>query len=197
METKTELIVKLYAGETLVDQSTDVGLWQRVLSEIRDISTSLESRKKADAPSEKESFLGDKSLKSYAKEIGVTGDELIGGLGPSSEAPFIYLDERCWEALKRNTPNRGPGAISPAVLAATALVTWAKHERDIGEVTIPAIKGVMTPANLDDPNTSRSINNCNWLQLRGGRVVLNPAQSSNAYRLLKAFCRKESLSGTS
>jgi hypothetical protein len=136
-----------------------------------------------------------RQLKVYAKEIGVTVEELVGALAPGSESPFIYLDERCWEALKRNTPNRGPGSVSPAVLVATALVTWAKHQT-VGDVTLQAVRAVMTAANLDDPNASRSINNSNWLQLRNGRVVLNPAQLSVADRLLKAFCRKEPLSGT-
>jgi hypothetical protein len=35
---KPDLLVKLMAGDTVIDQSDDVGLWQRVLAEIRGVA---------------------------------------------------------------------------------------------------------------------------------------------------------------
>ncbi|MGE3915045.1 MAG: hypothetical protein AB7F78_05035, partial [Hyphomicrobiaceae bacterium] len=43
MEKKPDLVVKLMAGDILIDESADVGLWQRVLAEIRGVAPPLAS----------------------------------------------------------------------------------------------------------------------------------------------------------
>ncbi len=193
MDKKPDLVVKLFAGDVLVDQSTDVALWQRVLAEMRSIaapgSPILEKRE----PERSSSATG--PVASFAKALEVSVDELQGGLSPQGDAPLIALDGRSWEALKRNTPSRGPGTVSPGVLAATALVMWQKHQQ-IGEVTLQTVRAVMDTVNLDDPNLSRGLGNCDWLQIRSGRIYLNPARTSSAARLLRAYCKREPLSDT-
>lgn len=189
MDTKPDLIVKLYAGDTVIDQSTDPALWQRVLSEIRGISAPPPPQKHADDLGGSLQNVG-APVKAFAKGIGVTVEEIVGGLDPTFEAPFVQLNSHDWEALKRNTPHKGPGAVPPAVLAATALVLWQKHS-NTPDVTLQTVRATLSTIDLDDPNASRSIGNCDWLQTKGSRVALNPSRSSAATRLLRAYCRRE------
>lgn len=188
MDKKLDLIVKLFAGETLVDQSTDAGLWQRVLSEIR----GLTAAPKPPAFSGMEGSDASAAVRGFAKTVGVTPEEIVGSLDPTSEAPFIHLNSHDWEALKRNTPVKGPGAVSPSVLAATALVLWQKHS-SIGDVTLQAVRATTSTIDLDDLNAARSVGNCDWLQSKSNRLALNPSRSSAATRLLRAYCRREPL----
>lgn len=195
MSGSKDLIVKLFVGDVLVDQSTDVSLWQRVLAEIKGIES---PKGEIDGPTKggntrKPARAGiEGAVDAFAEAIGVTVEELEGGLDPQPSAPFISLDGRSWEALKKNTPSRGQGSVSQTVLAATALALWQKQQ-DIGDVTISAIKAVMATIDLDDANINRSIANCDWLQLKGARVVLNPSRLTSAGRVLRAYCRREPL----
>lgn len=189
MDTKPDLIVKLYAGDTVIDQSTDPALWQRILSEIRGISapSPLPSKQDDDLGGSLQSVSG--PVKAFAKGVGVTVEEIVGGLDPTSEAPYVQLNSHDWEALKRNTPHKGPGAVPPAVLAATALVLWQKHG-NTPDVTLQTVRATLSSIDLDDPNASRSIGNCDWLQTKGSRIALNPSRSSAAARLLRAYCQR-------
>jgi hypothetical protein len=189
MDTKPELIVKLYAGDTVIDQSSDPALWQRVLSEIRGIATSPLPPKPEDGFAEVMPSTSS-GVKAFAKAVGVTVEEIVGGLGPTAEAPFVHLNSHDWEALKKNTPPRGPGSVPSAVLAATALVLWQKYG-NTADITLQTVRGTLDTIDLDDPNAGRSIGNCEWLQSKGNRIVLNPSRSSAATRMLKAYCRRE------
>jgi hypothetical protein len=194
MDKKPDLIVRLFAGETLVDQSTDAGLWQRVLSEIRGLTvaqpavTLRESR--ATEGQNVDAVLG-----AFAKSLDVAPEEIVGSLDPTSMSPFIRLNSHDWEALKRNTPAKGPGAVSCSVLAATALVLWQKHCA-IGLVTLQTVRATMNTIDLDDRNAARAIANCEWLQTKANGLALNPSRSSAATRVLRAYCRRESLTET-
>src|ERR1700733_1593539 len=162
MERKPDLIVKLYAGDTVVDESTDPALWQRVLSEIRGISARDMPPKHGDGRDEVTPNVSS-GIKAFAKSIGVTTEEIVGGLDPTTETPFVQLNSHDWEALKKNTPHKGPGAVPPAVLAATALVLWQRHG-STPDVTLQTVRATLSTIDLDDPNASRSIGNCDWLQ---------------------------------
>jgi hypothetical protein len=190
MDKKPDLIVKLFAGDTLIDQSTDAGLWQRVLSEIRGLT--LPRPVIPTVPDSARTDGGDTNtpVKAFAKSVSVTPEEIVGSLDPTSDAPFIHLNSHDWEALKRNTPLKGPGAVSPSVMAATALVLWQKHS-SIGDVTLQTVRATMSTIDLDDPNAARSVGNCEWLQNKANRIALNPSRSSAAARLLRAYCRRE------
>jgi hypothetical protein len=133
---------------------------------------------------------GSAAVGEFAKSVGVTPEEIEGSLGPISDLPFIHLNGHDWEALKKNTPVKGPGAVSPSVLAATALVLWQKHS-NIGEITLQTVRATLSTSDLDDPNAIRSIGNCEWLQTKSGRFALNPSRSSAASRLLRAYCKRE------
>jgi hypothetical protein len=193
MEKKPDLTVKLFAGDTLVDESTNVELWQRVLGEIRGLNVPKPPDHTEDESVEPKVGTKTSPLAAFAKSINVTVDEITGSLGPTSAAPFIHLDNHDWEALKRNTPAKGSGSISSSVLAATALVLWQKHSA-IGDVTLQAVRAVMSTIDLDDQNAARSVNNCEWLQSRNNRIALNPSRSSAATRLIRAYCKREPLS---
>jgi hypothetical protein len=182
----------LFAGETLVDQSTDVGLWQRVLAEIREVAAPSPVRRTVDESPIHERVDASQTVRMFAKNVNVTPEEIVGSLSPTSDAPFIHLNSHDWEALKRNTPSKGPGAVAPSVLAATALVLWQKHSA-IGDVTLQTVRATISTIDLDDPNAARSVGNCDWLQTRGNRLALNPSRSSAATRLLRAYCRREPL----
>lgn len=198
MEKKPDLVVKLMAGDTQIDQSTDVGLWQRVLAEIRGVAPPFASAipaalvvpvgGRAETPSARQG--AGSTLEDFAAELGITVEELVGGLGPSTEPPFISFDDRSWETLKKNTGKRGPGAVSPAVLAATALTSWRAHAKT-DEVTLQMVRATLQTIHLDDANASRSISNCAWLQDKGGRIVPHPAKKSLGLHLLKAYCTGE------
>jgi len=43
----------------------------------------------------------------FAQSIGVTHEALQGALAPSAEAPYLHLDARCWEAMKKALGQRG------------------------------------------------------------------------------------------
>jgi hypothetical protein len=193
MEKKPDLIVKLFAGDTLVDQSTDAGLWQRILSEIRGLAAPTPPVTPK-TPGPLRSGIGDTNapVTAFAKSVSVTAEEIVGSLDPTSESPFIHLNSHDWEALKRNTPAKGPGAVSPSVLAATALVLWQKYS-SLGDITLQTVRATMSTIDLDDPNAARSIGNCEWLQNKASRIALNPSRSSAATRLLRAYCRREPL----
>lgn len=190
MERKLDLIVKLYAGDTVVDESTDPALWQRVLSEIRGISAVQPLPPKPGERTDESMPNASSAIRAFAKGLGVTAEEIVGGLDPITDTPFVQLNSHDWEALKRNTPHKGPGAVPPAVLAATALVLWQKHG-NTPDVTLQTVRATLSTIDLDDPNASRSIGNCDWLQTKGSRVALNPSRSSAAARLLRAYCRRE------
>lgn len=192
MDKKPDLIVKLFAGDTLVDQSTDVGLWQRVLAEVRGMTLPKAATPTALEFSEIETKDASAAVRAFAKSVNVTSEEIVGSLSPIPEAPYIHLNSHDWEALKKNTPVKGPGAVSPSVLAATALVLWQKHS-NIGDISLQAVRAVISTIDLEDPNAARSIANCEWLQTKASRLALNPSRSSAATRLLRAYCRREPL----
>ena len=193
MEKKPDLIVKLFAGETLIDQSADAGLWQRVLAEIRGLAPVQPSSPKVVEVSATDVGNVNAAVRAFAKSVGVKPEEIVGSFDPTTDAPFIHLNSHDWEALKKNTPAKGPGSVAPSVLSATALVLWQKHS-GIGDVTLQMVRATMSTIDLDDPNAARSVGNCEWLQNKSARIALNPSRSSVANRLLRACCRREPLS---
>lgn len=193
MSDKPALIVRLLAGNVVIDESNDAALWQRVLSEIRGLPAPTGSKDR-DFEERKRFPIDDGNIdpavRSYARELELEVGDVEGGLTPRAEPPFITLDSRSWETLKRNTPKKGPGGVSPAVLAATALALWARHAKAF-EVTTQTVRGTLGTIHLDDPNTPRAISNCHWLQVKGGKIVPHPSQISAGIRMLKAYCRRE------
>lgn len=197
MAVKAKLTITLKANDTVVAEVEDSDLWQQVLTSINTgaklnvggapaASKSEESEEKHE-----DTGAGSTALSKFAAELGITQVVVKGACSPSDSPPYIHLDKHHWEALKRNTPERGSKAVGAVVLAATLLVLW-KEKAGLGPTPMKEAAGVLETIGVTAKNPSRSINNCEWLQLRSGSIVLNPAQTSKAIAVAKAYCMKES-----
>lgn len=189
---KAKLKIVLKANDIDIAESSDPILWQRVLAAI---STPKESTTGVNLGDISQNDTSDLSppmgaLAKLAKEIGVTIDILKGSCGPTDSAPFIHLDKHHWEAMKKATPGRGSKAISPIALGSTLLILW-KEQAELGNSTIKEAQKVLGTVGITDAHPDRSLNNCEWLQMRGKNIIINPAQTSKAIELAKAYCTKE------
>jgi hypothetical protein len=202
MAVTANLKIQLMADSVLVAESEDALLWQRVFSAIQKGQGSPGAPQGADLDDEAErDDSGEqtdqpganvvKGAASFAKELGVSPDVLVGACAPSIQSPYIHMDDHHWEALKKNTPGRGPTAIPPAVMAATLLGLWFKHAGLAGGPTVLQCQAVLQTIDLRDRNAARALRHCSWLQNRKGSVLVNPAERSRALRLAKAYCLKK------
>lgn len=188
--------IKLYVKDEEVASSKDLGLWQAVFSAInqgggiksdpivKDFNNKIDDKGKVESK--------DKAIDDFANIIGIDKEALEGACGPSKESPYIHLDEQYWEALKRNTPVRGRGSISSSVLCATLLTLWFKYAH-LGKPSLDEVTKAEKTINIEDKNFIRSLHACKWLQIRNEKVVINPAEISNAIKLCKAYCTKKPL----
>jgi len=198
MSVKAKLIVSLRADETVVAESEDPELWQRVLVAINTKSMpdaaprdALPSAATPAAPSVSPGSLNaGVEIERFANELGVTTAQLIGACDPRTSAPYLHLNSHCWEALKRNTPERGPGALGPMVLGSTLMVLWFRSAR-LGTPKQADVHETLGTIGLVDKNPTRALKNCEWLQSRSGAIYLNPAETSKAIAVAKAYCVKQ------
>jgi hypothetical protein len=203
MAVTAKLNVKLFADTVIVAESDDAELWRRVFAAIqkgnpafggnggagkqddeleeRDEETSVKKGRRS----------GDGPLNAFAEELGVDVNEVVGACAPETTEPYVRLDQRYWEALRVKTGSRGRTAIAPVALAGTLLCLWFKHAGLDGNPTIQQCQAVLLTINLRDQNAARSLHNADWLQTRGGTVVINPAQWSQAVKVAKAYCLKK------
>jgi hypothetical protein len=192
---KAKLTIVLKADDTVVAESEDMALWQRVLASITGNKSAELADDKPDmgngAPRELEQDNGDDALVRFAKSLGVDKDVVTGALSPSREAPYLHLDHHCWAAMKKNAPQRGPGSINATGLAGTLLVLWFKEAKIDVPATQALAGAVLDTVNVKDPNPSRGIKNTKWLQSRGaGTIVINAAEIGKALVVAKSFCTK-------
>ena len=199
MAVTAKLYVRLFAGDVLVAESDDPRLWQRVLLAVNEVSDgqqlSLQLPGVAATTTAPQGVIpqpmaGEPALQALADDIAVPTAMVQGACAPSREAPYLHLDPRSWEALRRSLPARGPGSIAPIVVAATLLALWGEH-LGMPAPSVPDCLAVLRTINLRDPNTNRSLRNSNWLQLRNNHVFINPAERSRAIELARAFCAKD------
>ncbi|GGD74154.1 hypothetical protein [Lacimicrobium alkaliphilum] len=202
MTVKASLKIVLMANDVEIAESVDKTLWQKVFAAINQgtnqvqlESTSPGAGTLPSAPSgEVESLSltpgGIDGLSKFAGELGITPEEVEGALYPSLEAPYIHLDPHCWEALKKNTPPRGPQAIAPISLAGTVLALWFKHAGIDGIPTTKQCQAVLKTIHTSDKNAGRSLRNTEWLQTRGNGIVVNPVHRSRAVAVAAAYCTK-------
>lgn len=203
---KAKLKVVLQADETVVAESEDAGLWQRVLLAINnkgagggdpsllddaDASTPSarrpDPRRTGDLPT---AGNGD-DVARFARAVGISADTIEGACAPSRTSPYLTLDMHCWNAMKEQTPPRGPGSISPIAAAATLLSLWMQTAK-LGAATQAEAQKVLGTINLRDANAARSIQAAEWLQGRaGGVIVLNPARAKRAVAVARAFCSQD------
>ncbi len=193
MAVKAKLRVVLMADDLTIAESEDEALWRRTFDAI---STGSLPAVPADAVAT--SSIGvppgqPDARERFAREVDVTTDDVEGACGPSSESPYLHLNPRYWEALKANTPPRGPGSVAAPVLAATLLVLWFRA-LELGATRVEDVHKVLATLGLQDRNTPRAIRNCSWLILRNNdtEVLVNPAEMTKAVALCRGYCLKQS-----
>lgn len=196
MATKATLKIILMANETEVAESDDPMLWQKVLGAINGGTISkLDIEKQTNGnltQDQNEIDASDDPIVKFAKTLNVSVPELKGALSPSSEAPYLHLDHHCWEQMKKSTPSRGPGALSPVPVAATLLALWLKEANLDVQPTQALALAVLRTIGVQDRNPGRGITNSDWLQARaGGQIVINAAQYGKAIKIARSFCTKK------
>jgi hypothetical protein len=198
---KAKLKVVLQADETVVAESDDAGLWQRVLLAINKgnaVGALDEGGREPESSGREEPRKGFGSADSETDDIGrlshtigVSREAVLGACSPARASPFLTLDMHCWNAMKEQTPVRGPGSISPMAVAATLLALWVQTAK-LGSATQAEAQKVLATINLRDANAARSVQAAEWLQGRsGGAIVLNPARVKRAVAIAKAFCSQD------
>jgi hypothetical protein len=192
MSVKAKLKVILQADETIVAETEDAVLWQKVLLAINqgggeNFTPNTQTPNRTD-------FLGDQgtgnAIDKLAQQLGLAREAVEGACAPSTDEPYLHLDVHCWEVMKSQTPERGPTAYSPMAIAATLLTLWFRAA-GLGNPTQAQAQAVLETIGIQDRNASRGIQRSEWLQARpGGAIVLNPAQASRAVNIAKSFCAK-------
>ena len=197
MAVKADLKIILQANEVIVAESNDQQLWQKVLAAINAGATKVGNTDVAsDFGADTGDFIGPSDLVSnFSKYLDITNEEAIGSCDPSTDPPYIHLDNHHWENLKKNTPARGSKAISATVLALTLLVLWKKIAGLDGP-TLKEAKDVRNTISAGDKNPLRAVKNCEWLQERNSHIRLNPSQTSKAILIAKAYCQKTDLNNS-
>jgi hypothetical protein len=197
---KTTLTIVLKAGDVAVAESRDPALWQQVLAAIsargdfeNKAGETLDrgAHKKLDHRGQPPGTGGMTHSAAFAKELGITVETLTGATSPSEQAPYLHVDLHTWAAWTRNNPARGPNSVSATAIAATLLVLWFR-KANLGTATIEQAQAVLQTANVTGTNPTRSIRNCQWLQLRGdNQILINPAKIAHAIEVARAFCSGE------
>jgi hypothetical protein len=131
----------------------------------------------------------DMAVTAFAEDISASPAAVRGSCAPSEQPPYLHLNPRSWEAFKKTSPARGPGAVSSTALAATLLALW-RERLDLPAPSIPECMAVLKPLGVSDNNAGRSIKNAFWLQPRNGSVYVNPAQRSRALEVARSFCTR-------
>jgi len=133
----------------------------------------------------------DAVVEKFAASINVSPAEVRGSIDPQKEDPYITLNSKCWEAMKKQTPRRGPGAVGPAAVVGTVLALWFEVAKNNESVTQNSILKILETLGVADNNPARSVKNAEWLiHRRGGIIKIDPSQISKAESFVKKFCTK-------
>lgn len=190
MPIKLDLRVVLMAGDNVVAESDDADLWQQVLRSLyggQQGENTLSKRAGHLNVHDEPSAVGtDSAIASFAKAIDVSPEDIVGALSPEMDAPYLTLDHHCWESFKRGTPARGRGAVGATAVVGTLLAFWTQRIK-VADVRFSTVAKVLENVGTHDALPRRTIRNCPWLRLVGGRIRLNPAKTSDAERLVRAF----------
>lgn len=125
----------------------------------------------------------------FSEELSILEEKVLGACDPQQTPPYIHLDKHHWEAFKKATPSRGRNAIAAITVAATLLALWMDAAR-LGNASIGDAQAVLSTLDIRDKNPERGLRNCEWLRLRGQSILLNPAQTSKAIEMARAYCEK-------
>jgi hypothetical protein len=131
----------------------------------------------------------DSPVAGLAAELEVPQENIVAACSPSRDAPYLQLDRHFLAAFSENTPSRGPNAVPDSVLIATLLAFWFERA-NLDRPQYQQVLDTMRASNLSTPNARRGIDNCEWLQVRGDRVIIKPTDVRKAVAMAKAFCLK-------
>lgn len=190
---QANLKIQLLAEKVVVAESEDPQLWQKVLAAILGEQPNIDQLGVSDDPSlGAEDIPKDSSspIDEFTGLLEIDKNQIVGALSPSDKSPFLHLDARTWEAFKQNYPSRGSNAVPAIVLAGTAVALWFKV-MDVESPTQAQAKAVLKTIDATGANPTRSLRNCDWLQNRNGRIIINPARISDAIELVRNFCLKQ------
>lgn len=188
--------LKLYVGDEVVANSTDLRLWQMVFARI---SNTDENGNEPVLPITIDDGLTNhgigsinSELEKFCKELNVDIEIVKGACDPITEEPFMHLDMHFWSEWSKKLPQRGSTAISSIVLSATLLALWVRKAK-LDTLSLKECQKVLVNIGVHGKNHSRSIKNCEWLQLRQGNTIqINPAEIKKAIEVARAFCEKRS-----
>jgi hypothetical protein len=195
---KAKLTIQLLANDVLVAELEDDKLWRKVLAAMQggaqpDADTgeeTFEDTEKDLSEAKSKPVLG---VKAFASELKLPVETVQGSCAPVGDEPYLHLDSHCWESFKKNTPARGPQGIGPLQLAGTLICLWFKHAGIEGRPTQAQAQAVLGTIGMVDKNPSRAMKNCEWLQMRAGSILINPAKVSKAIAVAKAYCSQKPL----
>jgi hypothetical protein len=189
MVLKARLKLVLMADDVTIAESDDPRVWQAAFLAVQGDMTGLQPTTE-DEPVEWVPEEERIAIKALAKDLGIEVQDLMSACHPRPIPPYIFLSKYHWEAFKQNTPERGRNSVSNAVLALTLLVLWAEKAH-IDRITMRDGYAVLRAISARDEHASRAVENCPWLQTRGGGIHLNPESISQATALARAFCLKQ------
>lgn len=203
MSLKAKLVVRLYANDMSVAESSDEILWQEILSRITSVARGAPPTQTGGdfftsfmTPASSDPTGNSGALKAFAKEIGISNEALVAACSPTFESPYIALDRHNWSAFKKNTPPRGAYAVSGAQLAGTIADLWFRHAK-LGHPNQAQLHAILNTIGATDKNASRALKNCRWLQSRGrDGIHVNPAEVTKALDIVRAYCLKEPIRGS-
>lgn len=180
----------LYVDEKIVAESTDLTLWQNVLSHIKsgNITSLNKPMDVIDNNNEVQSVKSEEisDVEKFSKEVEIDCDKIMDACNPSIEAPFIRLDMKTWENYKRkHFENKRP--LPDVVIVATILALWKKC-LNLGDVTQKEVLTVLKQLNITATNPTRSYKNCEWLKYDSNKISLMATKYSLARKMLADFC---------
>jgi len=180
----------LYVDEKIVAESTDLTLWQNVLTQIKSGNITLLNNMEGATNNNSEEKSNNKDevsdVEKFSKESEIDYDKIVDACNPSVEAPFIRLDMKTWENYKRkHFENKRP--LPDVVIVATILALWKKCH-NLGDVTQKEVLTVLKQLNITASNPTRSYKNCEWLKYDNNKISLMATKYSLAQKMLTDFC---------
>ena len=210
MAVKASLQIILKANNIVVAESSDPALWQQTLAGITGPTKAAApahaavhsngngnghhrlARFAVTAPaSTNGSHLSwpAGALEAFAAELGLEPAVVHAACKPSSSPPYLRLDPKGWDDLKRHTGSRGHNAIAQVVLSSTLLLLWFRQcPTAPTKVSVKQAQDALRTAGLRDKNAGRGLRNCEWLQVRDEMIRLLPGKIAPAIALARAYC---------
>ncbi|MFW5804293.1 MAG: hypothetical protein ACOCWG_03570 [bacterium] len=190
MSVKANLKIILKADDTIVAESDDPILWQKILISINSNNDQIEEFSDTNNKESKELYSNDDLIKSFANYLEIPIENVNAAISPTIEAPYIHIDKHYWEAIKKSLPARGATAIADVVIAGTILLVWKEYSK-LGDTLTKDVTKILSDLNITAKNPTRSFQNSEWLQLRNNKLFINPVETSKAKNFVKSFCLKQ------